>query len=92
MYNIDMYTYQKEPFTITRKYGIHPLDDPGLITYTGTESHCVNYYERTNPKVMRHILGTDYDTIMNNQKEQVIKKLKTIFLKKVISTILKWPE
>lgn len=76
MYNINMYTYQKEPFTKTRRYGIHPLDDPGLDTYTGPESHCVNYLYRTNPKVFRHIIHTDYETIMNQQKELIDTKKK----------------
>ncbi|MCQ2820253.1 MAG: hypothetical protein MJ252_23555 [archaeon] len=76
MYNIDMYTYQKDPFTITKKVGIHPLDDPGLVTYVGKESHNYNYLKRTNPKVFKHILLKDYETVIKEQNELLELKRK----------------
>ena len=33
MYDIDFFDYQKKPFSQTRRYGIHPLDDNGLHKY-----------------------------------------------------------
>ena len=71
MYNIDMYTYWKKPFTIVRKYGIHPLDDPGVEKYYGPESHVVNYLSRINPKVLKNIIGEDYETVIEKQKEKI---------------------
>ena len=50
-----MYTYWKKPYLTNRKYGIHPLDDPGFEKYIGPESHCVNYLSRINPKVLKNI-------------------------------------
>ena len=71
MYNIDMYTYWKKPYLTNRKYGIHPLDDPGFEKYIGPESHCVNYLSRINPKVLKNIIGEDYETVVNRQKEKI---------------------
>lgn len=71
MYNIDMYTYWKKPYLTNRKYGIHPLDDPGFEKYIGPESHNVNYLSRINPKVLKNIIGEDYETVVNRQKERI---------------------
>ena len=70
-----MYTYWKKPYLTNRKYGIHPLDDPGFEKYIGPESHCVNYLSRINPKVLKNIIGEDYETVVNRQKER-IKEMK----------------
>ena len=70
-----MYTYWKKPYLTNRKYGIHPLDDPGFEKYIGPESHCVNYLSRINPKVLKNIIGEDYETVVNRQKEK-IKEMK----------------
>ena len=66
-----MYTYWKKPYLTNRKYGIHPLDDPGFEKYIGPESHCVNYLSRINPKVLKNIIGEDYETVVNRQKEKI---------------------
>ena len=71
MYNIDMYTYWKKPYLTNRKYGIHPLDEPGFEKYIGPESHCVNYLSRINPKVLKNIIKEDYETVVNRQKEKL---------------------
>ena len=76
MYNIDMYTYQNKPFCRSRKYGIHPLDEPGYEKYLSTESHAVNYLSRTNPKVLKHIIGTDFEAITSEQKRKLKEKLE----------------
>ena len=57
MYNIDLYSYWKEPYTRTRKFTIHPLDEPGLEKYFSSESHVVHYLDRTDPFVFK---STEY--------------------------------
>lgn len=76
MYNIDMYTYQKKLFCRSRKFGIHPLDEPGYEKYLSTDSHVVNYLSRTNPKVLKYIIGTDFETITSEQKRKLKEKLE----------------
>lgn len=56
MYNLNMYTYSSKPFNETVKFTVHSLNEPGVKTYTGPESHCVHYLHRTDPKVYRQIM------------------------------------
>ena len=83
MYNINLYSYWKQPFTKTKKFTIHPLDEPGKEKYFSTDSHCTHYLKRTDPFVFKSILGVDYNTLIRQQKEDIqtinnIKSLKTI--------------
>ena len=71
MYNIDLYTYWKKPFTKSKKYTIHPLDDPGKEKYYSSESHNTHYLKRTDPFVFKSILGVDYDTLVQQQKDDI---------------------
>ena len=71
MYNIDLYSYWKEPYTRTRKYTIHPLDEPGLEKYFSSESHVVHYLDRTDPFVFKSIVGVDYETLVKQQEEKI---------------------
>ena len=83
MYNIDLYSYWKKPFTRGKNFSIHPLDEPGKEKYFSDQSHCVHYLKRTDPFVFKSILGVDYDTLVRQQKEDIalmndIKKQSTI--------------
>ena len=83
MYNIDLYSYWKKPFTRGKNFTIHPLDEPGKEKYYSDQSHCVHYLKRTDPFVFKSILGVDYDTLVRQQKEDIalmndIKKKSTI--------------
>jgi len=83
MYNIDLYSYWKKPFTRGKNFTIHPLDEPGKEKYFSDQSHCVHYLKRTDPFVFKSILGVDYDTLVRQQKEDIalmndIKKQSTI--------------
>ena len=69
-----MYTYRSQPFTVTKKFGVHPLNEPGHDKYYSDESHCVNYLSRVNPKVLKYIIGEDYESVMKGQKEKIIEK------------------
>lgn len=83
MYNIDLYSYWKKPFTRGKNFTIHPLDEPGKEKYYSDQSHCVHYLKRTDPFVFKSILGVDYDTLVRQQKEDIalmndIKKQSTL--------------
>ena len=71
MYNINLYSYWKKPFSRGKDFTIHPLDEPGKEKYFSSESHCTHYLRRTDPFVFKSILGTDYNTMVNLQKEDI---------------------
>lgn len=78
MYNIDLYTYWKKPFSRDYNFTIHPLDDPGKEKYFSDQSHCAHYLKRTDPFVFKSIVGVDYNTLVRQQKEDIemMRKLK----------------
>ena len=78
MYNIDLYTYWKKPFTNGKNFSIRPLDEEGKETYYSDKSHVRHYLKRTDPFVFKSIVGVDYDTLVRQQKEdiQMLKNLK----------------
>ena len=71
MYNINLYSYWKKPFSRGKNFTIHPLDEPGKEKYYSDQSHCVHYLKRTDPFVFKSILGVDYDTLVRQQKEDI---------------------
>ena len=76
MYNIDLYSYWKKPFSRGKNFTIHPLDGPGREKYFSKDSHCAHYFKRTDPFVFKSILRVDYNTLVNLQKDD-IQNLKT---------------
>ena len=88
MYNINLYSYWKKPFTKGKNFTIHPLDEPGKEKYFSKESHCARYFKRTDPFVFKSILGTDYNTLINQQQED-INTLNNIKSKRESKTINK---
>ena len=78
MYNIDLYTYWKKPFTSGKNFSIRPLDEEGKETYYSDKSHVRHYLKRTDPFVFKSIVGVDYNTLVKQQKEdiQMLKDLK----------------
>ena len=78
MYNIDLYTYWKKPFSLGKDFSIRPLDDEGKETYYSDQSHCRHYLKRTDPFVFKSIVGVDYNTLVRQQKEDIemLNKLK----------------
>ena len=78
MYNIDLYTYWKKPFTSGKNFSIRPLDEEGKETYYSDKSHVRHYLKRTDPFVFKSIVGVDYNTLVRQQKEdiQMLKNLK----------------
>ena len=71
MYNIDIYSYWKKPFSKIKQSTIHPLDDPGKEKYYSKESHNVHYLKRTDPFVFKSITGLDYNTLVRQQKQDL---------------------
>ena len=78
MYNINLYTYWKKPFTSGKNFSIRPLDEEGKETYYSDKSHVRHYLKRTDPFVFKSIVGVDYNTLVRKQKEdiQMLKNLK----------------
>ena len=78
MYNIDLYTYWKKPFSLGKNFSIRPLDEGGKETYYSDQSHCRHYLKRTDPFVFKSIVGVDYNTLVRQQKEDIemLNKLK----------------
>ena len=78
MYNIDLYSYWKKPFSLGKNYSIRPLDDEGKEKYYSDQSHCRHYLKRTDPFVFKSIVGVDYNTLVRQQKEDIemLNKLK----------------
>ena len=78
MYNIDLYTYWKKPFSFGKNFSVRPLDAEGKETYYSDQSHCRHYLKRTDPFVFKSIAGVDYNTLVRQQKEDIemLNKLK----------------
>ena len=71
MYNIDIYSYWKKPFSETKKFNIYPLDDKGRRKYYSNQSHNVHYLKRTDPFVFKSIIGIDYNTLLKEQDNKI---------------------
>jgi len=71
MYDLDMYTYWKKPFSKQRRFSIHPLDEPGKRKYISLESHVHHFLKKTDPFIVSSILGTNYDKIVKSQEEKI---------------------
>ena len=82
MYNIDLYNYWKDPYSQSKKYSIHPLNEPGKEKYYSNQSHTAHYLKRTDPFVFKSILGVDYDTLVHQQAEY-IAQLNTLKSQKI---------
>ena len=80
MYNLNLYSYWKKPFIRGKDFTVHPLDEPGTEKYFSTESHTTHYLKRTDPFVFKSIVGVDYNTLVQQQKEdiQTLKNIKTL--------------
>ena len=78
MYNINLYSYWKKPFSLGKNFSIRPLDEEGKEKYYSDQSHCRHYLKRTDPFVFKSIVGVDYNTLVQQQKEDIemLNKLK----------------
>ena len=71
MYNIDLYNYWQNPYVSNKKFTIHPLNEEGKEKYYSNQSHNKHYLKRTDPFVFKSILGVDYDTLVNQQANDI---------------------
>lgn len=79
MLDINQYTYQKQPFDLTEKFNIHPLNDEGVKTYYTKEAHTHTFIDKINPREMEKIYKEKQflDEYMNSVKqERLLKKEK----------------
>jgi hypothetical protein len=73
MYNINIYSYWKEPYTNNKKFSIYPLNDPGKKKYYSNQSHNYHYLKKTDPFVFKSITGIDYETLIKEQEDTINK-------------------
>ena len=71
MYNIDLYNYWQNPYVSNKKFTIHPLNEEGKEKYYSNQSHNKHYLKRTDPFVFKSISGVDYDTLVNQQANDI---------------------
>ena len=71
MYNINIYSYWKEPYTNNKKFSIYPLNDPGKKKYYSNQSHNYHYLKKTDPFVFKSITGIDYETLIKEQEDTI---------------------
>ena len=71
MYNINIYSYWKDPYTNNNKFSIYPLNDPGKKKYYSNQSHNYHYLKKTDPFVFKSITGIDYETLVKEQEDNI---------------------
>lgn len=70
MFDIDYFTYRKEPFTCLNTIGIHPLDDKGLEKYLSKDSYTHSYLKRTSPYIIESLFNDEKEDDLENKKSQ----------------------
>ena len=70
MYDIDYFSYTKEPIVRIKQIGIYPLDDKGRAKYFSKDSYTHHYLRKTDPSV--------FNQIINNKDINEEEKQKTI--------------
>ena len=78
MYNIDYFSYHKEPIVKIKTIGIYPLDDEGRAKYYSKDSFNYHYLRQTDPFVFKQILGMGSNNNQNEEKEEESDKIPTI--------------
>ena len=69
MYNLDNFSYWKEPIVKIKRIGIYPLDDEGRAKYYSKNSYTHHYLHETNPSVFKQII---MNTESNEREEEKI--------------------
>lgn len=82
MYNLDYFSYWKEPIVKIKRIGIYPLDDEGRSKYYSKDSYTHHYLRKCDPSIFNQII-MDKD---NNEDEEE-KNFKTIDNKTNLNTI-----
>ena len=71
MYNINIYSYWKEPYTNNKKFSIYPLNEKKKKKYYSNQSHNYHYLKKTDPFVFKSITGIDYETLIKEQEDTI---------------------
>ena len=86
MYNIDYFSYWKEPIVKVKRIGIYPLDDEGRAKYYSKDSFTHHYLRQTDPSVFKQIvMNTDFNEPEDEKKLEAInteQNLNTISMQK----------
>jgi hypothetical protein len=72
------YNYNSNPFTKTKKWGVHPLSQTGHQEYISNDSQVHWYMHKVSPKMLKQIYGDKQtsqvkDSIEEPQTEEIIK-------------------
>jgi hypothetical protein len=85
MYNLDYFSYWKEPIVRIKRIGIYPLDDEGREKYYSKDSFTHHYLRKVDPSIFKQIvMNTDINEAENEKNE---KKLETIDNQQNLNTI-----
>ena len=82
MYNLDYFSYRKEPIVKIKQIGIYPLDDDGRAKYYSKDSFTHHYLRRADPSIFNQII---MNTNTNETEEE--KKIKEIDKNENLNTI-----
>ena len=95
MYNIDYFSYWKEPIVKVKRIGIYPLDDEGRAKYYSKDSFTHHYLRQTDPSVFKQIvMNTDFNEPEDEKKLEAInteQNLNTISMQKSYEELKKEP-
>ena len=75
MYNLDNFSYWKEPIVRIKRIGIYPLDDEGRAKYYSKNSYTHHYLHETNPSAFKQLIMNtepnerEEDKILNQNDE-----------------------
>ena len=73
MYNLDYFSYSKEPIVKIKRIGIYPLDDEGRAKYFSKDSYTHHYLRKTDPSIFNKII---MNTINNEiEEEETLKPI-----------------
>ena len=90
MYNLDSFSYRKDPAVRIKRIGIYPLDDQGKTQYFSKDSFVHHYLKRQIPQENLEFFVNDSekeineeqkDTISRKEQNNAITNLKTIIPK-----------
>ena len=73
MLDINQYTYTKDPFTKSKAFEVHPLNDKGFKEYCQRDAHTHTYLSRLNPRILQQLddyMETNNRRIPNSVRDE----------------------
>lgn len=74
MYNLDYFSYWKEPIVRINRIGIYPLDEPGKTKYFSKDSYTHHYLRKTDPYVFKEITGRNINNVVEENKQTMKRR------------------